>query len=296
MHYDIEFKSQNDTCAGRLYVPDAERRARAIVLAHGLCGTADSGLYEMADGFAQNGFHALVFDYRNFGKSGGKKRQHISVPMQREDWQAALDCIRSLENIDPDRVGLWGFSFSGGHVLYTACDNACVRAVVSQAPVMDMHLSLVLGDLWRGEKATQALHKEISRNLLRFITGRKTGYIAAVPEGDAYPVMLNAPEAPEYLAIAGPSFENRISIESFLSGKLETNNPTELSDILTTPTLIQVGAKDEMSPQEPIKTFVRRTGPVVAASSYDCGHFGMLRGQLRRRAIAEAVAHFDRFL
>ena len=46
--------------------------ARAIVLAHGLCGTADSGLYEMADGFAQNGFHALVFDYRNFGKSGGK--------------------------------------------------------------------------------------------------------------------------------------------------------------------------------------------------------------------------------
>ena len=181
-------------------------------------------------------------------------------------------------------------------MLYTACDNACVRAVVSQAPVMDVHLSLVLGDLWRGEKATQALHKEISRNLLRFITGRKTGYIAAVPEGDAYPVMLNAPEAPEYLAIAGPSFENRISIESFLSGKLETNNPTELSDILTTPTLIQVGTKDEMSPQEPINTFVRRTGPVVAASSYDCGHFGMLRGQLRRRAIAEAVAHFDRFL
>ena len=90
MHYDIEFKSHNDTCAGRLYVPDGERRARAIVLAHGLCGTADSGLYEMAEGFAQNGFHALVFDYRNFGKSGGNKRQHISVPMQREDWQAAL--------------------------------------------------------------------------------------------------------------------------------------------------------------------------------------------------------------
>ena len=56
-----------------------------------------------------------------------------------------------------------------------------------------------------------------------------------------------------------------------------------------TPTLIQVGAKDEMSPQEPINTFVRRTGPVVTASSYDCGHFGMLRGQLRRRAIARQL-------
>lgn len=296
MHYDIEFKSHNDTCAGRLYVPDGERRARAIVLAHGLCGTADSGLYEMAEGFAQNGFHALVFDFRNFGKSGGNKRQHISVPMQREDWQAALDCVRSLENIDPDRVGLWGFSFSGGHVLYTACDNASVGAVVSQAPIMDVHLSFVLGDLWRGEKATQALQKQISGNLLRFMTGRKTGYVPAVPEGDAHPAVLNAPEAPEYLAIAGPSFENRISIDSFFSGRLEKNNPTELSDALTTPTLIQVGAKDEMSPQEPIHTFVRRTGPLVSASSYDCGHFGMLRGQLRRRAINDAVAHFDRFL
>ena len=85
-------------------------------------------------------------------------------------------------------------------------------------------------------------------------------------------------------------------MDSFFSGKLEKNNPTELSDILMTPTLIQVGTKDEMSPQEPINTFVRRAGPVVTASSYDCGHFGMLRGQLRRRAIAEAVAHFDRFL
>jgi hypothetical protein len=117
-----------------------------------------------------------------------------------------------------------------------------------------------------------------------------------VPEGDSHPAVLNAPEAPEYLAIAGPSFENRISIDSFFSGRLEKNNPTELSDVLTTPTLIQVGAKDEMSPQEPIHTFVRRTGPLVSASSYDCGHFGMLRGQLRRRAINDAVAHFDRFL
>ena len=296
MHYDIEFKSQNDTCVGRLYAPDGECRARAIILAHGLCGTADSGLYEIADSFAQRGFHALVFDYRNFGKSGGSKRQHISVPMQREDWQAAVDCVRSIENIDSDRLGLWGFSFSGGHVLYTACDNASVGAVVLQAPIIDAHLSFVLGDLWRGERATQALQKQIAGNLLRFMTGRKTGYVPAVPEGDDHPAVLNAPEASEYLAIAGPSFENRISIDSFFSGRLEKNNPTELFDVLTTPTLIQVGAKDEMSPQEPIHTFIRRTGPLVSASSFNCGHFGMLRGQLRRRAINEAVAHYSRFL
>ena len=296
MHHDVEFKSGNDTCAGRLYLPEDKHRARVIILAHGLCGTADTGLYEMADGFAQNGFHALAFDYRNFGKSGGTKRQYISVPMQRNDWQAAVDFVRNLEDIDAERVGLWGFSFSGGHVLYTACENACVGAVVAQAPIMDVHLSLVLGDLWRGEKATLALRKQISGKLLRFLTGRKTGYIATVPEGDAYPVMLNAPEAPEYLDLAGPSFENRILIDSFFSGRIEKNNPTELSDVLTTPTLIQIGEKDELSPQEPIDTFVRRTSPRISAASYNCGHFGMLCGQLRRRALADAVSHFERYL
>ena len=105
-------------------------------------------------------------------------------------------------------------------MLYTACDNACVRAVVSQAPVMDVHLSFVLGDLWRGEKRLGLAQADF-RQSFAFHDGRKTGFIPAVPEGDAYPVMLNAPEAPEYLAIAGPSFENRISVDSFFSGKLE---------------------------------------------------------------------------
>ena len=124
--------------------------------------------------------------------------------------------------------------------------------------------------------------------------GRKTGFIPAVPEGDAYPVMLNAPEAPEYLAIAGPSFENRISVDSFFSGKLE-NNPTELSDILMTPTLIQVGTKDEMSPQEPINTFVRRTGPLVTALLMIAGISACCAASSPPRH-PEAVAHFDRFL
>ncbi|MAI69221.1 MAG: hypothetical protein CML79_06485 [Rhodobiaceae bacterium] len=296
MHYDVEFSSSGNTCAGRLYVPESAPRGRAIVLAHGLGGTADTGLYEMAAGFCAHGFHALVFDYRNFGNSGGRRRQYISVPMQRDDWRAAIDYVCGLEDVNADRVGLWGYSFSGGHVLYMACENTCVGAVVAQDPNIDMHLTNVLGDLWRGEKATKTLAKHVSKDLWRVITGRTTGFVQIVPGDGPEPVVLNAPEAGEYLKLAGQSFENRISTSSFISGQLTQNNPTDLSDTLRTPTLIQLGTRDEIVPAEPIHTFVRRCGPHVRASGYDCHHFGMLGARLRSRAIDEAADHYIRYL
>ncbi len=101
MFKEIDFKSQRINCRGRIYEPDSEKSNGAgVVLAHGFCGTMDTGLFPYAEAFAKAGFHALLFDYRGFGLSDGTPRQYVSVPRQRRDWARAIYTLRSHANVD----------------------------------------------------------------------------------------------------------------------------------------------------------------------------------------------------
>lgn len=39
--------------------------------------------------------------------------------------------------VDTKRIGLWGTSYGGGHVLYVAAHDKRVQCIVSQVPSMD---------------------------------------------------------------------------------------------------------------------------------------------------------------
>jgi uncharacterized protein len=55
-------------------------------MAHGIGGIKAGGLAPFAERFREEGFVAIAFDYRNFGGSGGKPREMLSVPRQRADY------------------------------------------------------------------------------------------------------------------------------------------------------------------------------------------------------------------
>ena len=82
-------------------------------MAHGFSGVRDQRLDAYAERFAAAGLACLVFDYRHFGDSGGQPRQLLDIGRQLDDWRAAIAFARSLEEVDGDRIGLWGTSFSG---------------------------------------------------------------------------------------------------------------------------------------------------------------------------------------
>lgn len=79
----------------------------------------------------------LVFDYRNFGDSEGRPRQLLDIGMQLQDWLAAVAYGRTLPGVDDHRIGLWGTSFGGGHVIATAARLPGIAAVVAQCPFTD---------------------------------------------------------------------------------------------------------------------------------------------------------------
>jgi pimeloyl-ACP methyl ester carboxylesterase len=83
----------------------------------------------------RNGFTAaLVFDYRGFGESGGAPRQVVDLPSQHEDLRAVVAWVRGRDDLDADRVALWGTSLGGAHVISVAADDPRIVAVVAQIP------------------------------------------------------------------------------------------------------------------------------------------------------------------
>lgn len=294
MTQSVEFKSGNAFCRGVLYEPErGAGNGAGIVLAHGFAGTIDSGLLEYAEGFAKAGFHALAFDYRGFGISDGTPRQHISVPQQRDDWRAAIAFLRAHEAVDADRIGLWGISFSGGHVIYLAHEDPAIRGLVAQVPAVDAHLNTVLGNYKRGVEASEALIKVVKKDLKDSFLGGKHNMLAVAPEGDKGPAILGAPEAQIYPKIAGETWQNSVTARSLLTGKFEQNNATELSDMLTTPMLLQMAVDDETVSNEAIKTFARRCGSLATLKEYDGGHFSLLEMPGRQPALDDAVGFYQ---
>ena len=114
---DVTFASGGDRCAAWVYVPEGEGPFACVVLAHGWSGVREQRLDAFAERFASAGYAAVVFDYRHFGASTGEPRQLLDIGRQLDDWRAAIAFARSLPEVDPQRVGLWGSSFSGGHVM-----------------------------------------------------------------------------------------------------------------------------------------------------------------------------------
>jgi len=134
---DVEFLSESTRVRGWLYLPDEPGPHPAVALAGGWCYVRELVMPYYAQEFAQRGIASLVFDYRNLGVSGGEPRQHLDPWMQVTDYQNALSYLESCDDVDASRLGAWGISYSGGHVVILAAIDPRVSVIVSQIPVVD---------------------------------------------------------------------------------------------------------------------------------------------------------------
>ncbi|MDR7084155.1 fermentation-respiration switch protein FrsA (DUF1100 family) [Arthrobacter ginsengisoli] len=134
----VSFGRPGETLRGTLYAPAGTPGALpTIVMAHGWAMVAGGNLDDYARVFAGRGFNALTFDFRNLGKSDGLPRQELDPWRQVEDFRTAISYARSRPDVDRERIGLWGTSYSGGHALVVAAVDKRVRCVVSQVPTIN---------------------------------------------------------------------------------------------------------------------------------------------------------------
>jgi fermentation-respiration switch protein FrsA (DUF1100 family) len=140
MRRDVEFDAEGVTLRGWHYVPPkSKKQVPTIVMAHGFSAVKEMYLDKFAEAFVDAGFGALVFDNRNFGASDGERRQEIDPWEQVRDYRHAITYATTLKGVDPDRIGIWGSSYSGGHVLVVGAIDRRVKCVVGQVPLVTGH-------------------------------------------------------------------------------------------------------------------------------------------------------------
>jgi pimeloyl-ACP methyl ester carboxylesterase len=134
---DVEFQSEGATVRAWFYQAEGGGRRPTVVLAGGWCYVREIVMPTYAKAFAEAGINALIFDYRNLGVSDGDIRQHLDPWAQIRDYENAISFLERHEAVDPQRIGVWGISYSGGHALVLAAIDPRVKSIVSQIPVID---------------------------------------------------------------------------------------------------------------------------------------------------------------
>jgi uncharacterized protein len=113
---------------------DVEGPTPTIIMSFGFSGLKAMGLDGFAEVFAAAGLASLVYDHRGFGASGGTPVRDIDPLQQVADMRDVISFARGLDGVDPERIGLWGTSYAGGHTIMVSAIDRRVRCAVAQVP------------------------------------------------------------------------------------------------------------------------------------------------------------------
>ena len=132
-HRKITFHNRYGiTLVADLYKPkNATGKLPAIAVSgpYGASKEQVSGLY--AQNLAEHGFLAIAFDPSRTGESGGEPKYVGSPDFFVEDFSAAVDCLVTSPEVDPERVGILGICGWGGFALAAAANDPRIKATVT---------------------------------------------------------------------------------------------------------------------------------------------------------------------
>ena len=249
MRKDIEFKTEDGvTLRGWLYLPDAAATPVAtVVMAHGYSAVKENYLDCFADVFAAAGLGALVYDNRNLGASDGEPRQEIDPWQQIRDYRDAITFASNLAEVDENRIGVWGSSYSGAHALVVGAIDRRVKCVASQVPLISGHRNarrLIRAD---AIAAVQAMFNEDRR--ARF-EGSPPAMIPVVSNDPNIPCALPTQDAYDWMtetaAKRAPAWKNEVTLRS-LEMFLEYEPGAYITYLSPTPLLMVVAAGDHLT-------------------------------------------------
>jgi fermentation-respiration switch protein FrsA (DUF1100 family) len=292
---DVSFASHGETCAAWHLVGEDDAFAGeggrpCVVMAHGFGGTKDSGLLPFGEAMAEAGLDVLLFDYRGFGESSGEPRQLAQPSRHREDYAAAIEFARGLDGVDPERIALWGTSWSGGHVVYVAAEDPRIAAIVCQTPDLDGIRALEQVRRYAGMRSQLRLAMVGLKDGIGSLLGRDPLMVAVVGRPGELAAMSSKESEPGMRAIAGPTWRNEVTARG-ASAELFNRAITRI-DQVRCPILVQIADRDSIAPAAASRAAAWRAKGHVEVREYPCAHFDIYL-EWRDRAVADQL-HFLR--
>lgn len=246
---DIEFDAEGTTLRGWFYrATGASGRAPTIVMAHGFSAVKEMYLDSFAEVFADAGLNALVFDNRNFGASDGEPRQEIDPVAQVRDYRHAITYAGTRDDVDTTRIGVWGSSYSGGHVLVVGAIDRRVKAVVAQVPLVSG--SANIAELVRSDFRA-GFREQFDADRAARYAGDPPSMVPVVDEDPLAPSALPTKESWAWFTETGklraPSWRNEVTLRTVeMLGEYEP--VAYIGRISPTPLLVVVARDDDLTP------------------------------------------------
>lgn len=290
---DLTFRSHGTICAASHYPAAHDGLASssgrpALVMAHGLGGTKDSGLAPFAEAFAAAGLDVLVFDYRGFGASEGSPRQTVSLAAQLEDYRAALAAAARLPGVDASRLVLWGVSLAGGHVLSAAVGRPDVAAVIAVVPMVDGLAAAVHANKTHTKREMLRATRLGVASKIATARGRGARMMPIVARPGEMGALTLPGALEDYLSIAGPTWVNEIAAD--VSLELGSRAPAKAASSITCPVLVQIADFDQSAP--PHAAAKAAFAAQAEVRHYPGDHFDLFPGKPFHGPAAEHAVSF----
>ncbi len=270
---EISFPSQNVQLKGWIYLPAdrARKKSPGIVTANALTAVKEITLPGYAERFAAAGFVTLVFDYRFWGESEGEPRNQIIPYEMQQDLKNAITWLAEQPEVDADRIGGWGVSLGGAHMLYLSAFERRLKAVVATATSVN---GIDTSEMMMGKEAMQQMMLQLAQDrVMRYKTGAPATYKTAwgkfgedvlFPVEEALDFYMNAKNT------IAPNFENRVTVQSMEN--LNEYNPDFAIHMASPTAVLIVHAEHDVIPVELVRDVYERAEEPKKLVVKDCKH------------------------
>jgi uncharacterized protein len=288
----VSFYSEGTRLSGDLFLPDGlrqnEKRA-GIVLCHGYTGVRNLYLPDTAKALTNAGYVVLTFDYKGWGDSDGPKSR-LSPYGRVLDSQAALTFLGAQPMVDADRLGIYGTSYGGATVVWTAAVDPRVKAVVSVVGIG--HGRRWMRSVRRPDEFADLLRLSAADRVRRVMTGQSEF-------ADRNTVLLPDRQSAELATAArrgNPGAVGEIPLE-FIDDTLGFHPEWIVDKIAPRPVLFITCDDDRLVPPEESESLYARAGePKKLVVLKGWGHYEVYTGEAFRQVIDPTLAWYREYL
>ncbi|WP_143143739.1 alpha/beta hydrolase [Agrococcus sp. Marseille-P2731] len=283
----VEFGDPDAPLRGTLYLPVGAENVAGVALGHGWGMVAGGDLEDYAKVIATKGIAALTFDFRRLGKSGGEPRQELDPFDQIEDYRNAVTFLGAQVGVAAARIGVWGSSYSGGHVLVVGATDSRVRAVVSQVPTISGYAA---GLRKTAPDRLATLHERFHADRAARLRGEPPTMITSVSADPDAPVAYPGPDSHGYMIGQSercPEWRNESTLKSLELAR--TYEPGAWIDRIGPKALLMIVASaDKQTPTDlQLAAFNRALEP-KRLEILDGGHYRAYTEEFERTSTAAA--------
>lgn len=270
---DISFYSNNYSVKGWLFKPaqaDVELLP-VIIMAPGFSGVKECNYQFFAESFSKEGFAVLLFDYPNFGESEGLNRGEVDPWLQVQAYRDAISFAVIAEGLDPERIGVWGGSYSGGHAIVVSATDSRVKCMVAMTP-------FISGGYYTShmpQPNLQFLTEKFNADRLSRMKGIKPAMIPVVSDKEGDFTAVSSPYAwnfVESFKAYAPNFQNMVTLKS-LEMQLEYEPGIYVPRIAAIPKLFIIAKEDEVIPEDLIRSAYENAIEPKRLTYLDGNHF-----------------------